>query len=254
MPFALHPALAPYVSSLQGYRIAGCRPGTHIGVPSSDITCVFDLAEPLRVTTIDGRRVHHDVLLAGLHLAPVRIEHDGHQHGIMLSLTPLGARALFGIPASEIADEAISLTDVVGPATDALIDRMRTAHGWHALEILHADLLRRLPDSTPHNGGLDAWNLLQQNDFRTISHAAAYSGWSERHLRSIVRSELGHTAGSLRRLLRFQRSFEVARLGALAEVAAASGYADQAHLSREWLRFLGMSPTAYLTLEEFVPA
>lgn len=254
MPFALHPALAPYVSALQGYRIEGCRPGTHIGVPSTDLSCVFDLTEALRITTGTGHSVQQDVLVAGLHTSPVQIHHDGHQHGVMLSLTPLGARALFGIPASALAGDATSLSDVIGPAADDLIDRMRSASGWSCLPILHDALLRRMPDTTPDNLGLAAWNTLQQNGFETIDRVATLSGWSERHLRSVVRAELGHTAGSLRRLLRFQRSFSGAQLGTLSDTAAAAGYADQAHLTREWRRYLGMTPTEYLTLEEFVPA
>lgn len=254
LAFALHPALRPYVSSMQGYRIDGCRPGTHIGVPSTALSCVFDLAEPLRLTTVDGRDVQHDVTVAGLHTTPVQIHHDGHQHGVMVSFTPLGARALFGVPAAAIADAAISLNDILGDTAGELIDRMRNAPGWTALSILHDGLLRRLPDSTPTNVGLEAWNVLQHNGSETIGRLARYSGWSERYLRAAVSSELGHTAGSLRRLMRFQRSFEAAELGTLADVAADAGYADQAHLSREWRRYLGMSPTEYLTLDEFVPS
>lgn len=254
MRFALHTALRPYVSSMDGYRIEGCRPGTHIGVPSTALSCVFDLAEPLRLTTVDGHDVHHDVTLAGLHTKPVQIHHDGHQHGIMVSFTPLGARALFGVPAAAIADAAISLDDILGTAARELIERMRDAPGWTALSILHDGLLRRVPNSTPANVGLEAWNVLQNNHFQTIGLLARYSGWSDRYLRAAVRSELGHTAGSLRRLMRFQTSFAAAELGTLADVAAAAGYADQAHLSREWRRYLGISPSEYLTLDEFVPA
>lgn len=254
LTFPLHPALTPYVSSMQGYRIGGCRPGTHIGVPSTALSCVFDLAEPLRLTTVDGQDVQHDVTLAGLHTKPVQIHHDGHQHGVMVSFTPLGARALFGVPAAALADAAISLDDILGTVAGELVERMRDASGWTALGILHHALLSRLPESVPANIGLDAWNVLQHNRSGTIDHLAQYSGWSERYLRAAVRSELGHSAGSLRRLMRFQRSFAAAELGTLADVAAAAGYADQAHLSREWRRYLGMSPSEYLTLAEFVPA
>ncbi|WP_446663686.1 helix-turn-helix domain-containing protein [Flexivirga sp. B27] len=93
-----------------------------------------------------------------------------------------------------------------------------------------------------------------QQPTRTIAELAQLSGWSERYLRAAVRSELGHSPGSLLRLLRFQRSWATARPGDLAATAARSGYADQAHLTREWRRYLGMPPAAYFALEEFVPA
>lgn len=254
MRFALHPALAPYVTWMQGYHLSGYRPGVHIGVPGAEITCVFDLSGPLRITSVDGSASRYDVTLSGIYLAPVGIHHDGSQHGVMLSLTPLGVRALFGVPAAAIAEDCVSLEDAIGIASDDLIDRMRAAPGWSCLEVLHAELLRRVPPTPPDGVGLEAWNLLQQSDFRTLSAVASYSGWSERHLRGSIRSELGQSAGALRRLLRFQRSVHIARPGNLASVAAECGYADQAHLTREWRRFLGMTPTEYLTREEFVPA
>jgi AraC-like DNA-binding protein len=36
----------------------------------------------------------------------------------------------------------------------------------------------------------------------------------------------------------------------IAEVAAATGYADQAHMAREWRTMAGCSPSAWLGTEE----
>ena len=53
--------------------------------------------------------------------------------------------------------------------------------------------------------------------------------------------------------MRFERArVLVGRGGSLARVAAESGYADQAHLTREWTRFAGQPPRATLAeLAEF---
>jgi len=58
------------------------------------------------------------------------------------------------------------------------------------------------------------------------------------------------------RIARFEASRRTltmsARRGAssLAAVAAASGYADQAHLTREWTSLAGCPPAAWLRAEE----
>jgi len=38
-------------------------------------------------------------LVGGLHTTPALITHEGRQSGIQLALSPLGARALLGLPA-----------------------------------------------------------------------------------------------------------------------------------------------------------
>ena len=49
------------------------------------------------------------------------------------------------------------------------------------------------------------------------------------------------------RLIRFESALEELRAGrALADVAFAAGYADQAHLNRDFRAFTGLPPTEYL--------
>src|SRR4051794_10256255 len=91
--------LAPFVESMVGYRIAGARPGTHIGMPSDTLTLVISLDDPLDLVGADGREGRYDAMVAGLHTGPALIRHDGSQHGVQLDLTPAGAALLLGGPA-----------------------------------------------------------------------------------------------------------------------------------------------------------
>jgi AraC-like DNA-binding protein len=74
-------------------------------------------------------------------------------------------------------------------------------------------------------------------------------GFSERHLRRRCVAALGYGPKTLDRILRFQCFRRLAardgRLS-LAELAAAAGYADQSHLTRECLRLAGETPAAHL--------
>lgn len=74
-------------------------------------------------------------------------------------------------------------------------------------------------------------------------------GLSERTLRRRFNLAFGFGPKMLDRILRFQRFVALTRLsgnGALADVAATAGYADQAHLAREARILAGMTPTEML--------
>ena len=71
----------------------------------------------------------------------------------------------------------------------------------------------------------------------------------ERTLERRVLHEVGLAPQMLHRVFRFRRAFRLldqAPPGTWAQVAHAAGYFDQAHLIREFHRFAGAAPTAFL--------
>jgi AraC-like DNA-binding protein len=67
---------------------------------------------------------------------------------------------------------------------------------------------------------------------------------SERHLRRRCEVAVGYGPKTLDRVLRFQRFRRLRehRVASLAQLAFESGYADQAHLTREYRRLAGTTP------------
>lgn len=66
-------------------------------------------------------------------------------------------------------------------------------------------------------------------------------GLGERQLLRRSLRAFGYGPKTLQRVVRFQRALRLARRGvAAAEVAVASGYADQAHMANEVRRLAGM--------------
>ncbi len=109
------PPLDRFVTLAVGYRYAGAPAGVHVGMPSGALTLVVPFAEPLRLSGGGlAEPTPFDGVLAGLATGPTLIHHDGHQHGLQLGLTPNGARAVFGMPAAELAECSVELEDVVG--------------------------------------------------------------------------------------------------------------------------------------------
>ena len=79
---------------------------------------------------------------------------------------------------------------------------------------------------------------------------------SERHLRRRFESSVGYGPKTLARVLRLQRFLALARADpdeGLAGLAAAAGYADQAHLSRDCAALTDRTPGALLA-ERYGPA
>ena len=270
--------LRRYVAWYTGYRQRGVRPARHRGLPSPYLTLIFTLDEPLTMVA------HPDpgqppgefgTLLGGLHSAPALIAHEGAQSGIQVALRPLGARALLGLPAGELADIDVPAEAVLGAVCAELRDRVRAAACWPDRFAILDEILLRLagagvgagagptgtrPDVAPEVGW--AWGqLLHSGGAVRVSALAAETGWSGRHLTSRFRAEIGLTPKAAARVIRFSRARHLlvtAPLGRpsrvrdtrLADLAVTCGYFDQAHLAREFRALAGCPPSQWLA-EEF---
>jgi AraC-like DNA-binding protein len=79
----------------------------------------------------------------------------------------------------------------------------------------------------------------------SITAVAAQVGLSTRQIDRSFQRRFGLSPKLLARINRFRRAFDtgmLARRGDWAEIAALCGYADQAHLSRDFLEFAGETP------------
>lgn len=262
-------ALRPFVAGYTGYRQAGVAPAVHRGLPSPFLTVIFTLDDPLEITAHPdpgqpGGR--YDTLVGGLHTTPALIRHDGRQSGIQLYLSPLGARALLGLPAGDLASQDLEGSEVLGPLAGQVRQRLRECPGWPerfaALDDVLGGLARAAAPARGDGTGVSpevrhAWHALLRSGGRlTVSRLAAETGWSDRHLRARFLREIGLTPKAAARVIRFDRArrrmagqARSARPAGLADIAAAAGYYDQAHLNREFAALTGLSPTAWLTRE-----
>lgn len=104
------PALRRYVSSYVGFDLRGFPAGVHCGPPGRVLTAVISLSDPLEVAAgvDDGSPVTRFGSVAGaLMCRSVAIHHDGRRQGVRVSLTPLGARAVYGMPAAALAHRLV---------------------------------------------------------------------------------------------------------------------------------------------------
>jgi uncharacterized protein DUF6597 len=126
-------ALRTFIASYSGYRQAGVPPARHAGLPSPYLTVIFTLDEPLTIAAHpDPAQPGGDfvTLAGGLHTSPALVTHEGYQSGIQVALSPLGARALLGLPASELVSLDIEATEVCGALAAEIQQRIQAAAAW----------------------------------------------------------------------------------------------------------------------------
>jgi AraC-like DNA-binding protein len=252
------PALRPYVSHYSGYRQRGLPPRQHRGLPSPYLTLILTIDDPLVVAAHPDHRQapgRYDALIGGLHLTPATIEQGGQQSGVQVAVNPLGCRALFGLPAGELANVDTDLAAVAGGAVvSELRERLLLEATWPARFAALDDMLCRLArfrEAEVHPDVVHVFRrLLAAGGNVPVGALAAEVGWSARHLTNRFRAEVGLRPKEAARVARFDRARRRLAPGVrLSDVAAASGYFDQAHLAREFRAFAGCSPSRWMADE-----
>jgi AraC-like DNA-binding protein len=254
------PRLRGLVDAYHGYHYRLQQPGVHHGLPSTSLTLVIAFDQPIDVGWFGdpASRGLHWALGSGMSTRPAGIHHGGTQHGIQLDLTPAGARALLGVPAAALAGEIMPLEAVLGAHGSRLYDVLATASGWPArFAALDRELIALAALHRDHRPWRDptldrAWHRLHESRGRiAVAELAREVGWGRRRLTERFVAEYGIAPKPVGRLTRFAeaRRLVVSATLPLAEVAAACGYADQAHLTREWRELAGVPPTRWLREE-----
>lgn len=248
-----------------GYRQAGVPPARHRGLPSPYLTLIITLDDPLTVARHPDpadRPGDYRTLVGGLHTTPALITHPGRQSGVQVHLSPLGARALLGLPAGELAGRDLAGDDVLGRVAGELHERLRAAPDWPArFAVLDQVLLDRadLDQQVPRDVA-EAWRLLLRSGGQVRSaELASHVGWSPRYLQRRLLAETGLAPKAAARVTRFDRARRILQRQAvpagraagstLADVAAGCGYYDQAHLAREFRALAGCPPATWLAGE-----
>jgi len=249
------PALRPLVDLYSGYRMPAGPPGVHMGVPGGHLTfllCLDGTVDIARMPDPGRSPGSFTGLVGGLHTAPAVITTGAAQTGLQLRLTWLGARVLLGIPAAVLSGDVVGLAELIGPRARRLLERLADSATWERrFALLDSAFTRLAADARraePRPEVAHAWaRLAGSGGTLRIADLAEEVGWSRRHLALCFRDEIGLSPKSAARVIRFERACDLLRTGsALADTAAACGYADQAHLARDFRELAGTTATAWL--------
>lgn len=247
-------ALRPYVRLLWAggpgadSGMAPCR--EHV-LPTGTMHLALRLdGPPLRLLGATGAAPHRDfghAVVGGARDTFYAREAGVAGHSVGAQLEPAAARALFAASTGELAGRHTELPDLWGPAGALLLEELQEAgSAARRLALLERHLLARLrPAPGLHPGVAAALACLQRG--ARVADAVRASGLSHRHLVLRFREATGLAPKQHARILRLQDALRALGQGgtAIAEAAAAAGYADQAHFTRDFRAFAGMTPGAW---------
>ena len=157
-----------------------------------------------------------------------------------LQLAPGMAHALLGVPAHELTDRRVELSELVavrGLPTSSFDD-----DAADALEQVSVALWSRVD---PDRSVLRLAAALDRaaRDGLSVRETAVRHEMPERTLRRLSDTLFGYGPKTLMQIHRLQYALHLARMGrSLSDAAATAGYADQAHFNRETRRFTGQTP------------
>ncbi|HEX6335392.1 MAG TPA: helix-turn-helix domain-containing protein [Jiangellaceae bacterium] len=254
------PRLAPFVDRYIGYRLAECEPGLHRGLPSAHMTLIASIGPGIDVVAqADPAQSpdSYDCVVGGLSSRAALISNGRHQEGVAVELTPVGSRALLGMPAGELQNISLELSDVTGSAGAELWLRLQSAAGWPDRFAVCDEVLGQMvdPDDVVSPELTHAWRaLLRTGGTAPVTAIAESIGWSRQHLARRFGSEFGLGPKVAARVIRFSKArrmlVSTPSFVTLAQVAAACGYYDQAHLDRDFAELAGCSPSAWMATEQ----
>lgn len=173
----------------------------------------------------------------------------GRQAGMQISLTPIGARLLLGVPLSELADRSVAVVDLLPPGHRDLPWRLEAAPTWAArFDLLDAALLDCVSEVTDRTR-IVRWGydrIVESGGRADIGRLARELGYSHKHIVRLFRDQVGMPPKRLARLVRFEalaRRIRQGRRQPWSDLAFELGFSDQAHLIREARRHSGLTPT-----------
>lgn len=248
-------ALAPFVLDLCDYAETTAFTRRR-EMPEGDINIVFNLGPPLKLLDVAGvpeTAVRDHAFVAGIDDATTVVETTGTQRGVQLRLTPIGAARFLRLPMEELTGRVVRLEEVLGTGVESrLHERLQAARTEEErLSLIEALVVERLAEAPAVLEAVSwAWARLRARHGQLgIGALATEIGWSRKHFLAQFRRHIGLPPKKLARLLRFRRVMRLtARLGAArwAEIAERCGYADQAHLIRDFQQFAGGTPGDFL--------
>ncbi|WP_406227788.1 helix-turn-helix domain-containing protein [Streptomyces anthocyanicus] len=154
---------------------------------------------------------------------------------------PGTAPALLGVPADALRDRRVELTDLWPTARARRLAARVNAAADPATGLDEAALARAAEAGPPDP--LLARVVAALDAGRPVAATADALGIGARRLHRRSLAAFGYGPKTLARVLRLQRALALARNGMpLAETAARTGYADQAHLTREVRELAGAAP------------
>jgi AraC-like DNA-binding protein len=218
-------------------------------VPDGSVELIVHRSTPFsRVHNGKAERQPHGFVV-GQSTAPFLVASAPGAHTFGLRIRGEAARAVTGVPANLLTNEAIPM-DAISTTWQAFAKMMIECGPSGPVFRSLQGMTRRM--KPPREVTAAVTILRQSNGIISMDRLAGLCNVSPRKLQRLFREHVGLPPKVLSRIFRFQHVFKVAPCSSpreWAQVALKCGYVDQAHLIRDFREFAGQPPAALLSAE-----
>lgn len=245
--------LKSWACSYSGYREDAGRPVCRLEVPRDRVTIILGFDDRFQISPVGSKTfVQCRAFVVGLGEKPLLVKHEGIQRCIEIELLPWAANRLFCGASAELTSGIIGLNSLWGSDADLLVEQLSGNSSWQARFALVEQFLSEkfARSNQPIRSEIQwAWEQLEKHGGCVpVRQLAREIGWSDRHLATCFRKQIGITPKVAARRIRFTRAHQLLIAPddyGLSEIATICGYSDQSHFTREFHLFSGCSPTVY---------
>jgi AraC-like DNA-binding protein len=244
------PSLRGDVVRLTGYEERLQAPVTYTEPAGTFVPVILNVGSPYRFFDETGVSEQRGSFTGGLGDGPIVIQSTCAALCVQIDLSPLAACRLLRVPMHELTGRVVALDDVLGRDALELEERFAGADDWgERRRISEEFVVERLAGAPPLPADVEyAWRRLGETGGSIrVAELAAELRCSRKHLDARFREAVGVPPKTAAALVRFNRAVGLLEAGdKAADVAGRCGYADQSHLTREFRRFAGTTPVAFL--------
>jgi AraC-like DNA-binding protein len=249
-----HPALRPFVREYVGGSERTNEPLCRRELPTEIAPVIINFGAPFRAFDQNDLTTYVDLgsFATGAWDTYALVGTTGAYSCVQINFTILGARLFLQQPLRPLANREVPLDNVLGDDAGRLEAELFDAGTWaNRFDILDRVILARISAARPVPPAVGrAWmRLVRHRGQVSIRQLAEEGGISHRHFIAQFTEHLGIAPKAMARVLRFGRAAEllkVAERGRFGEIAHACGYFDQAHFTRDFRAFAGVTPTDLL--------
>ncbi|NIG55758.1 AraC family transcriptional regulator [Chitinophaga sp. Cy-1792] len=188
--------------------------------------------------------------LIGQRDQPVDHPQESRMRRIIIRFQPDGLFSCTGIPQEQLLNQAFNAAAIFGEPVNILVDALqKTTDTKLHLPMLLQFFSGRMGASGKFPVEASVIRYMIENIGQPLALLVAKSGYSQKHLIHLFRMFVGVTPKVMQQIRLFFNSIQAVSMLPTSRLTGfnwSEAYADQAHFNRQFTRFSGFTPTAYL--------
>ncbi|MDR8394545.1 AraC family transcriptional regulator [Aliifodinibius sp. S!AR15-10] len=220
--------------------------------PRNTPEILINLAKPIQGEMTGRRAVIEGGIIQGSKTAFVEAWHPEYCHFISIRFTPNGYYKFLGISQKSFTNHVIQLADVIDKDLERLLQTLQKTPETKRRFRIVADWIKKAGGKTDPGSILVSdfiIKLLSQNPGLSVKQLTDKTGYTRKHLVDRFKEEVGLTIKEYQKIYRIYRVLKYVDAAdhiSWAQLAYKFGFYDQSHFIRNFKRYTGFTPSAYL--------